>query len=47
MNRKSKRFDPTRWTSRLVPVVLAVLFLGLLVTLAIIILAALGLTPSY
>jgi uncharacterized membrane protein len=47
MNRKSKRFDPTRWTSRLVPVVLAVLFLGLLVTLAIIILAAFGLTPSY
>jgi uncharacterized membrane protein len=47
MNRKSKRFDPTRWTSRLVPVVLAVLSLGLLVTLAIIILAALGLTPSY
>lgn len=47
MNRRSKRFDPTRWTSRLVPIVLMVLFLGLMITIAIVILAVLGLTPSY
>lgn len=47
MKRKSKRFDSTRWTTRLVPFVLATLLLGLAITLAIVILAALGLTPSY
>ena len=43
---KSKRFSPTAWTQRLVPVLLLLLALGLLVTLAIVILSVLGLTPA-
>ena len=46
MEKKSKRFTPSIVTQRLVPVVLALLALGLLVTLAIVILSLLGLTPA-
>lgn len=42
MERKSKRFSPSAWTRYLVPVVLVLLALGLLVTLAIVILSVLG-----
>jgi len=44
--KKSKRFSPSTWTRRLVPVLLVVLALGLLATLAIVILSILGLTPA-
>lgn len=44
--RKSKRFHPSTWTHRLVPIVLILLALGLLITLAIVILSVLGLTPA-
>ena len=44
--KKSKRFSPSVWTQRLVPIVLVLLALGLLVTLAIVIFSMLGLTPA-
>jgi len=43
---KSKRFAASTWTRLLVPLVLVLLALGLLVTLAIVILSVLGLTPA-
>jgi uncharacterized membrane protein len=42
MNRPSKRFNPSRWMERLVPVLLVILAIGLLATMVIIILAVLG-----
>jgi uncharacterized membrane protein len=45
MNRPSKRFNPSRWMERLVPVLLAILVIGLLVTIVIVILAVLGVIP--
>jgi hypothetical protein len=42
MKRPSKRFTPTWWSERLVPVVLALLLLALLATLAVVLLASLG-----
>jgi hypothetical protein len=45
--KKSKRFTPSTWTQRLVPVVLLLLLLGLLATMAIVILSVLGLTPAF
>jgi hypothetical protein len=47
MTRPSKRFAPSRWTEWVVPALLVVLFLGLLVTLSIILLSVLHLTPAY
>ena len=47
MNRPSKRFNSNRWTEFLVPVLLAVLFLGLLGSMIIVILSVLGLTPGF
>lgn len=47
MNRQSKRFNSSKWAERLVPVLLAIIVLGLVVTLAIILLAVLRLTPSF
>jgi len=44
--KNSKRFSSSSWTQRLVPVLLVLLALGLLVTLAIVILSVLGLTPA-
>ena len=44
--KNSKRFSPSSWTQRLVPVLLVLLALGLMVTLAIVILSLLGLTPA-
>jgi uncharacterized membrane protein len=46
MSRPSKRFNPGRWMERLVPVLLALLALGLLATLVIIALAVLGVIPG-
>ena len=47
MNRKSRRFNPTRLSERLVPLLLILLVLGLVVTVAITVLAVLGLMPSF
>ena len=47
MKRISKRFDPSSWSSRLVPYFLALLLLGLVATLVIIVLSTLGLTPGF
>ena len=46
MEKKSKRFSPSTWTQRLVPVALVLLALGLLITVTIVILSVLGLTPA-
>jgi hypothetical protein len=46
VNRSSKRFDPSNWASRLVPVFLALLLLALFAILIIILLSVLGLTPG-
>jgi hypothetical protein len=42
MKRPSKRFNPSVWSERLVPVLLGILALALLATLAVIFLAVLG-----
>ena len=42
----SKRFIPSKWTQRLVPVLLILLLLALLITLGIVLLAVLGLMPA-
>jgi hypothetical protein len=47
MTRPSKRFIPSRWLEWLVPALIALLFLGLLLTLGIILLSVLHLTPAY
>jgi hypothetical protein len=47
MNRPSKRFTPSKWSEWLVPALLAILIVGLLVTLAIVVLSMLHLTPAY
>ena len=44
--RPSRRFNPTTFTERLVPLVLGVLFVALLATLVVILLSVLGLTPA-
>ncbi len=47
MNRPSKRFNPSTWSERVVPVLLVLLALGLVITLAIVVLSLLGITPSF
>jgi len=44
--RPSKRFEPSAWTERLVPILLALLALALLAILVVVVLAVLGLTPG-
>jgi hypothetical protein len=44
--RPSKRFKPSAWTERLVPILLALLALALLATLIVVGLAVLGVTPG-
>lgn len=44
--RRSRRFNPTTLTERLVPVVLGILVVALLVTLLVITLSVFGLTPG-
>jgi hypothetical protein len=46
IEKKSKRFSPSAWTQWLVPILLVSLALGLLVTLVIVVLSVLGLTPA-
>ncbi len=47
MSRPSKRFTPSKWSEWLVPALLAILLVGLLVTLAIVVFSVLHLTPAY
>jgi len=47
VSRKSKRFVPNRLTGKFVPVILALLLLGLAATLAIVVLSVIGLTPGF
>lgn len=44
--RPSKRFKPTTWTERLVPLLLGLLALALLAVVVVVILAVLGVTPG-
>jgi hypothetical protein len=44
--RPSKRFTPSAWTERLVPILLALLVLALLATLVVVVLSVLGVTPQ-
>jgi hypothetical protein len=46
MKPASKRFSPSGWLERLVPLLLAALAIGLLVTIAIVLLAVLGWLPG-
>jgi hypothetical protein len=47
MSRPSKRFTPSKWSEWMVPALLGVLFLGLVVVMAIILLSMLHLIPAY
>jgi len=47
MTHKSKRFSSDAWIARLAPAILVVLLLALLLTLVVIGLSILGLTPSF
>lgn len=47
MSRKqSQRFNPSGWAQKLVPVLLALILLGLLATLVLVGLSVLGITPG-
>jgi hypothetical protein len=46
MSKKSKRFEPTKWSERLVPFLLLIILLGLVATILVVALAMLGLTPG-
>ncbi len=41
--RRSKRFVPARWMERLLPVLMGIIFLALIMTLLVVVLAASGL----
>lgn len=45
MNPNSKKFSSSKWSKRLVPILLIVLLFALVATLVIVALAILGLTP--
>lgn len=47
MSRPSKRFKPSRWTDLIVPSVLFLILLGLVMTVALVIVSILGLTPGF
>jgi len=46
MKRSGKRFDPSFWSERLVPVLLALLVLALVGTVVITVFSMLGITPG-
>ncbi len=46
MNKPSKRFKPSAWTEKVIPVLLAVLVLALLATMVVIGLSIFGVTPA-
>ena len=45
-NRSSKRFAPSRWAERIVPVILGLLLLALVLTVIFVILSVLGMLPA-
>lgn len=47
MNRQSKRFTPSKWAERLMPVVFVILALALLFAIALVVLSVLGLMPRF
>jgi hypothetical protein len=44
--RPSKRFTPTTWMERLVPLLLGLLLLALIATVVVVVLSILGWTPA-
>lgn len=46
MNRNSKKFTPSDWMEKLIPIVLGVLGLALIATMVLIILAVTGILPG-
>ncbi len=46
MKRRSKRFIASKWSERLVPVILVILLVALLATIALIGLSVFGLLPA-
>jgi len=46
MNRESKRFSASKWSERIVPILMGLILLGLLATILIVALSVLGLTPG-
>ena len=46
MKRKSARFSPSRWSQCLIPTLLVLLVAGLVVTILVVVLSVLGLTPG-
>ncbi len=44
--RPSKRFTPTTWMERLVPLLIGLLLLALIVTIVVVVLSILGLMPA-
>ena len=47
MKRSGKRFNPSFWSERLVPILLALLVLALVGTVVITVVSVLGLTPEF
>jgi hypothetical protein len=45
-NRDSKRFTPSRWLERLVPLILGLLLLALVLTVVFVTLSAIGVLPA-
>lgn len=45
-SRNSKRFTPSRWLERLVPLILVLLLLALVLTVVFVSLSALGVLPA-
>ncbi len=45
-SRSSKRFTPSRWVERLVPLTLGLLLLALVLTVAFVVLSVLGILPA-
>jgi hypothetical protein len=45
-NRASKRFVPSKWVERTVPVILGLLLLALVLTVVFVILSVLGVLPA-
>ena len=45
-NRTSKRFVPSRWLERIVPILLGLLLLALVLTVIFVILSVIGVLPS-
>jgi hypothetical protein len=47
MKRTGKRFNPSFWSERLVPILLVLLMLAMLAAVVITVLSMLGLTPGF